>query len=398
MSKGNGQDVVALLAQVRAGVTGIATTALGAVTQLTKEVNSLTRSFVEAIRPDVVQRFDLASRDLTAVVGQFLTPVMERATVVIRLMGDQLDGIYRTMKGVISGGFALFDQMLKDFTPVVKELVAVWANEWVGVYQDVLKLAKELAPVFKQVLDALTPVVKTFIQLGGENVRSSLAVLSALTPGVAGIAKAVAGLLSVVTVPLRVMGEAVQLVAKAAAPLAALFGEVQSVLGELWGELAELGGDLLSALVDLVKELARAVFTLLDPLKDVVLLLAQGLVGAIRQVVEWVRWAINAFREVIGLPRKQFEKAPGLDGNSTGKAVQRAEFLSPDDLYRKVALSTASLGRTDPVSNIDKTVSTIAATLADMSRAAQQTAANTRPGQPDPRAADMWRRQEINRG
>lgn len=351
-------DIANLLGMVNTGVKAVATTALSSLTQIGDSVNAFTRKFVEAFRPDVVKRFDLVTKDLLGTIGEALVPVMERGGVVVRQLADLLNGVFRAIRPLIDRGFAVLDPLLATLATTVQKLASVMVGAMLPVYEQLIQYAERMAPVWAELIPLFARVGGAIIQFQAAFAAALMPVVVALVPIVKALADALAGLIPVLLIPFKafaaVVGPLVKLAllplttgltlaGKVVQPLAALLKGLGEAFGELAGEVAALAGDLLGAFVDVLAELAGVVLSLLDPVKDFVLLLANGLVTGLKAVVTGIKGLIASVREFLGLVKE----GTGVDGDSRGKGARGVNFGSADSAWQNVVTATYGMGRQD---------------------------------------------------
>lgn len=355
MAKPN--EVAQLLTQVQAGVKSVATTALQSVTEITRQVNSFTRQFVEAFRPDVVMRFDRAARDLLATIGQGMVPVMEAGERVVRLLADTMDGLYKTVRPLIDGGFALLRPALEQVAIAVRELGG-------GVIGEMLPMVRQLAEVFKVYAAELLPVMlSAFKQLAPAVISVYALVISGLIPAIKAISPLLAtvgklsgSLLPILLMPFKLLAAVagpfiqmallplttgLRLLNVVLSPVVTVLTAVLDAFNSIYDAVSELVGEILSSLLNSVQELMSAVGDLLKPVADLGRLLLNGLVTAIRTATAAIIGIINSLREFLGIKKADVN----LKGNSVGKATSQATFTSAEDSWRRVVEATASMGR-----------------------------------------------------
>lgn len=405
-------DIAGLLAQVKAGVQGVTTAALAGLTVVTKEVNAFARSFVEAFRPDVVKRFDLAARDLTATIGEILVPVMQIATVVIREMGSVLNGLSAATKGIRDEGFALLLGVLKSVGGVVMDLVNATAADFIPIQKAVLKVVKDLAPVFAQLFAAVAPVVGAVMEFQAAIFTGLMPALAAVGSIVKVAGDLIGGLLPIVIMPFKMLAAvigpivqvallpltaAMQLLSAVMQPFASVFKAFGQAIDDVSTAVGDLVKDSLNAFMTIVGDLFKAFSDLFEPMREFVRTIVQNLIQGIADAVRWIVGVIKQLRELLGLPTQEVDD---MNKDNTGKAARGVNFGSPDEMWRAVVKATAGAGRSEPVDNIRKDVSDLKKTMGDMAKNMEKVANNTTPRATgaDPKMADLWRNQELRRG
>jgi hypothetical protein len=102
---------------------------VGAMVAAAAAATAAVRGVVALASPGTAERFDLALKDATAVVGQALTPVLEQATSIVRLFGDILATIlpsaaeFREALAPISDFLNDLRDALGSIAPVIHEVL-----------------------------------------------------------------------------------------------------------------------------------------------------------------------------------------------------------------------------------------------------------------------------------
>jgi phage-related protein len=128
--------------------------------------------FVQAFSPATVELFQLAVRDLTAVIGSALQPVLAAMTGVVRQVSASLLPVAEAMAPVFE---TLSGVMLKVLTPALDTLASV---------------VQSMVPVFEVlagVVDALTPLLRIGQTLIAGWVQLLTDMITALLPGKEGV-------------------------------------------------------------------------------------------------------------------------------------------------------------------------------------------------------------------
>lgn len=79
-------------------------------------------SFVSAFNPALVERMNFAFRDMTATIGVALTPIVEGATRISRMVGSVLLPVMQQLQPVIARLTSAFLQLLQNNTPAFARL------------------------------------------------------------------------------------------------------------------------------------------------------------------------------------------------------------------------------------------------------------------------------------
>ncbi len=115
------------------GVIGALGHVVGAFGEVKNAITSLGNAvapFVKMANPGLVQKFTMASDDLTAVMGRALIPIMEFATQNVRMFADA----FMALSGPLSRAFSsrlgeiskMFQSLFRTLEPVIDVLGAVW--------------------------------------------------------------------------------------------------------------------------------------------------------------------------------------------------------------------------------------------------------------------------------
>lgn len=155
-------------AKVLGDLAGAAQGAAGAFMGFAGQVSG----FVQAFSPATVELFQLAVRDLTAVIGSALQPVLAAMTGVVRQVSASLLPVAEAMAPVFE---TLSGVMLKVLTPALDTLAAV---------------VQSMVPVFEvlaDVVDALTPLLRIGQTLMAGWVQLFTDLISSLMPSKEGV-------------------------------------------------------------------------------------------------------------------------------------------------------------------------------------------------------------------
>lgn len=350
-------DLMDLAKRVKAGVVSVATTAVGSVTALAGQINQFARRFVEAFRPDVMLRFDRATKDLLATVGEGMVPVVELAIVATRLLGDTLNGVYEAVRPLIDQGIAILGPLLEQLTgfwrdlygelignivPVLQELLAVFGEYWADVIpvmiQAGMALASAQSDLVTGLLDGLMPAVKALLPLFKLLADVFAGLVPMIVMPIKMLATVVGPLIQLALTPLTV---ALKVATAVAQPLVAVFTAIAGAVSGVMNELSSLVNELLAAFADIVSELVDVVGELLRPVKDFVDMLVNEFVNAIKGVAKFVTTLIKTFRDFLGLAKP----AADLNGSSFGKGASNPQFTSAEAAWRQIVEATAGMGR-----------------------------------------------------
>lgn len=354
--------------QMAQGVRAFAAVVGAVVTQvvaLARRIASASRAYVEAFRPDVVKRFDIAAKDFTAVIGRSLVPVLQLATVISRELGGMLKGVLAALKPFTDIVMRSLNDLFKSLAETAKKFMADGLTPLLPVLEQVAKYVQVALPMFAGLAAVFGDTAATVVQLAAALMGFQSALLNAILPVVGVVLKVVGALLKVILVPFKslaaVLGPLVQI---ALHPLTTVLKVLTAVvdtlltpvmeLADAWaevgGEIAALIGDVIQAFQDFGAELMEVLGGLISPALDLVKAVVKGVVGAIKTVVVWIRTFIDSIRSILGLPGDKV----GPKSN-VGEAARSANFTSAEEAWKRIVESTASSGRGAAVSAQEKT-------------------------------------------
>lgn len=136
--------------------------ALAPIAPMTKLGDTIA-GFVAAYSPATVQRYQLAVRDLTAVLGEALTPVMAKVTESVRRFADMLlnsdvpGQIGDILGGIVEASQPLVDAMFK-LLQALMPVAEIIAEILKPAFEAVASVVKVLVEIFQAVGDALYEV------------------------------------------------------------------------------------------------------------------------------------------------------------------------------------------------------------------------------------------------
>ncbi len=141
---------------------------LGPVDSFNKLV-SFAGSFVEAVNPALMQQLGLAFKDLQAIIGVGLQPIIAAAIPIIRAFADKLQPVMQALMPTfdklaqsmieLSGPIiTLVIEMFGALEPVI-EMVSVGIQAFAGILTAVTPI---IAAVFKELIYRITQIVTTF--------------------------------------------------------------------------------------------------------------------------------------------------------------------------------------------------------------------------------------------
>lgn len=291
-----------------------ANTATNSLDALTSAISASVGRFVQLYNPAAVIRFELALKDLHAVVGRALLPVMEKFTVVLRTIGDAVAGL----------------------SPAGNKMIAVLAAVGVG-----LAAATAATGVFFATMSGA--IVGLTVLAGALGTATAIA-----TAGISLIFGAVAGLITAFATGAAAFG----FVGSEFSALKATFQQLAQIataafeaISRRFDALMEALRPLRDALGELAlaqfEEFTTAVIVMMDALALSVELLRPQIMLAtmlIQNMTTTIRALTTAVRYFLGI------ETGGKPGSSEGMAIRNVRFGSPDDLWREAMKASFSLG------------------------------------------------------
>ncbi len=155
---------------------------------------SAAKSLVEAYAPSSVLLMNLALRDLSAVIGSGLLPVVQTATGVFKDLGALLLPVMAQLNAAIGDAAKIFTS---ELTPVIEGLVQVFAA-LLPIVESANALAKDLAPTFISLTRTLTAVLMPIVAALGVAFELLALPLKLLAPLFEGMAIALETLVLIV--------------------------------------------------------------------------------------------------------------------------------------------------------------------------------------------------------
>lgn len=123
------------------------------------------RQYMEAIDPYVVEAFDMAVRDLTALFGSILRPVFEAATRVVREFANQLAPVMDRIRPLVEtlaneiGDFLV--GMIPTFMAMLNDLIPL-AKQYIETLKDEIKFTAWRMRVWNQFTESIKRLVNPF--------------------------------------------------------------------------------------------------------------------------------------------------------------------------------------------------------------------------------------------
>ena len=151
-----------------------------------QSVVSASLPFVAAFSPSDVMVFNQAVRDVTAVVGSLLVPVVRQATVFIRDFGSRLLPVVEQLRPAFEAISAVLGkaagQVLGVFSTLARVLVPVVkvAGELFGVLLGLVEPLMDVVGVVAEVVGVVGSVLSAVIKALAEGIKPIVAVLQGL--------------------------------------------------------------------------------------------------------------------------------------------------------------------------------------------------------------------------
>lgn len=180
------------------GPVGVAVTAINAGVELVgkfwgmlKGAFDTAMDFARAANPVAAERMNYAVQDTTAVIGRLFVPLMEKATVVIRIFADFLSTVLPSaseMREVFSG----LDPAIRDMKTALQDFAPIFR----GVMIVVVRQAADAMKFFGDAVQGVLYVIRSlpgFSEIGkgsGAPLASSFGAGDFRTPSFVGIAEA----------------------------------------------------------------------------------------------------------------------------------------------------------------------------------------------------------------
>lgn len=174
--------------------------------------------FVEAFSPATVELFNLAIRDLTAVVGMALQPVMDAFTEVVKEVSSRLYPVAQALTPVFK---VLAGVMLQVLTPALDTLA--------GVLQSLVPVFE----VFAQIIKALTPLLRIGQTLMAGWVELITSLISSMMPSKDGVKGFVDGFAEAIQNLAGAVMKVVAFIARALGGTAFIDGMIKSLRGKM---------------------------------------------------------------------------------------------------------------------------------------------------------------------
>lgn len=219
---------------VGAALGAVSSVAAGLVTTFT-QLTSVAGQFVAALNPSLMQMLSFTFRDLQAVIGQALVPIIQQAVASTRFLAD-----------------ALLEPM-RALRPVVAQLSSVFGGVLNALSASLAQTVTALLPAFR--------VVAGLFDLMGVTLRVAIGAFQAVVSIIAPTVQALSAVLGVLIAPLKFAGELVAEVMRGVAALAAGLGAAMSAMvsavagmfGGVGGWFGKLGSGIAGVVSGFVK-------------------------------------------------------------------------------------------------------------------------------------------------
>ena len=288
--------------------------------------------FVRAFNPAIVENFVNTMKDLSAVIGAGLQPILAAITVVFRAVADSLVPIVDKMAPGLN---ALGDLITRLLVPIFQSLSVV-ANKLIPYFNQLSSVLATVAGKFSDtiatLIEGLTPTLLTLAQL----FNVLLQILSPLL--------SIFNTLLSVTMPflsVALAGFAVQLAVDALVALGAFIASIYTASNALTLGLTGLVTIIVGGLSYVLSNFSQAMQDLGDMIGHVIDVISHPLDRLMGRETEFQR----------GL--RDRDEGFGLTGASTGIAARRAEYTSVEDLSKNLIKASFSGGATDRLKSID---------------------------------------------
>lgn len=290
---------------------GTATSTLDA---LTASISSSVGRFVELYNPAAIIRFELAVKDLNAVLGRALMPLLERFTVVIRQIGNAIAGL----------------------SPGGTKMIAVLAAVGVG-----LATATAATGVFFATMSGA--IIGLTVLAGALGTATAIA-----TAGISLIAGAIAGLVTAAATGAAAFG----FVGSEMIALKTTFQEVTRLAGSAFESLSRGLDQILKSLKPLTDALSEYALASFEQFTTSVIVLMDAFVLGIelmRPQIQLATMLISNMTMVIRALTTAVRYFLGIEtgfrpGSAEGAAVRNVRFGSPEDAWREAVKASFSLG------------------------------------------------------
>lgn len=352
--------LMALLGQVKTGVSAAMATAANSVTQLVGTVQSTMGQFVSAFRPDVMERFQIVVNDLMAVIGEVMVPIMQVATQMFRWLADTLAGVAQVVLPMVRTAIEALKPILEAVGSTLRgalnfEVIEAQFKQFMAIIDALKEPILTLLPIFLQVVQVIQSINVAIVGVMTGIVKS-------LAPIVSALAAIVAPLIQMILMPFQVLASVIgpiiqiallpltigfQILALSLKPLGIVLSAVTGVMQPFIKVIDMIGqtfGDVFGMLTGLFQDAFQIVGELLQPLRTFFDDTLNYVVDQLKFLADKIKEWINDIRDFFGLELLGGNK--GIDAkDSKGKGATQAAFTSTDELWKKLVASTFGAGR-----------------------------------------------------
>ena len=303
-------------------------------------VTAAAMHFTEALNPGLVMLFNMAMRDLSAVIGTGLMPIIQYAVPIMRSCADMLFPLAKQFQGVM-------EQMMQALAPLAEAYIntaGILFGALMPVFQLLADVMAQTAPimltlqgVLQMVISALKPVLELIISL----LKPVIQVLAVIMQVLAAALQAV---IAPVAVVVQILAKLLQVVVDV------IMIGLQPILDVLSG-LAQIATILSSALQTVaagVMALIDSIFAsfglkgLGDGFKDII----SQVVAGFQKFVNYMVLAVAQLAKFFGATSMVTGMINSLKGpekqDTTGlAAAQNPAYKSIEALGKDMALSAA---------------------------------------------------------
>lgn len=306
---------VAFTSQMKAlsSITSFAVSAIKGFAIGLGALGALTAAFVKAFNPALVEQFTTTLKDLSAIIGMGLTPILMALNTVFRALADSLVPIFQYLAPAFQ---ALGDAVVMFLTPIFMALT------------DVLK---EIAPELNSLFEAFAPLLGAIGSLVGAIIR-----------GLAPVLDVAITFITILANTLTPVINAFAYLADYVMPLVASY---------LVGFATLMVVDGVAALVAFITSLFTATAALNIATAGIPILIAT-LVGGLLLVVNFFKRLFETEDQRKKREALEAQKF-GMSGASQGFAARQAQYTSTADLSANL-IKAAFGGTTDRLKNIDQ--------------------------------------------
>jgi hypothetical protein len=148
---------------------------LGKIKQAATGLGDAVAPFVRLANPGIVTKFMQASDDLTASIGRALVPVMEHATIMVRMVADAFFALSGPLQKAFGGALKEVDKLLNAVFRTVEPVISVLGT----LINTFSALAKPINSIVGSVARLVLLHVEVLFQFLGKTIELLLAPLEA---------------------------------------------------------------------------------------------------------------------------------------------------------------------------------------------------------------------------